>query len=199
MTLNLGEALRYSGILKSAPPGGMALSRTDRANHAEIKLPRKLPRSAVVVASLGFAWTQGDFYVLDPKDPNLAYQSALAGVFKNLDQLSQDLNTHLRYPEDLFAIQADEYKTFHIRVIAVTGDNVVMEPTFDEAIDVVSRRFAGVSQAFCLDTTFQCTMRRGAAPRARIRQEPHRWQSPIKTAARRLDSSRLRSPTRRTT
>jgi uncharacterized membrane protein (UPF0182 family) len=55
------------------------------------------------------------FYVMDPKDPILAaYRRAFPGVFKDLDQLSPDLKLHLRYPEDLFAIQADEYKTFHM-------------------------------------------------------------------------------------
>ena len=45
---------------------------------------------------------------MDPKDPILAaYQRAFPGVFKPLDQLSPDLKAHLRYPEDLFAIQAD--------------------------------------------------------------------------------------------
>ena len=55
------------------------------------------------------------FYVMDPKDPVLAvYRRAFPGVFKDLDQLSADLKKHLRYPEDLFAIQADQYKTFHM-------------------------------------------------------------------------------------
>jgi uncharacterized membrane protein (UPF0182 family) len=55
------------------------------------------------------------FYVMDPKDPILAvYQRAFPGVFKDLDQLSADLKKHLRYPEDLFAVQADQYKTFHM-------------------------------------------------------------------------------------
>jgi uncharacterized membrane protein (UPF0182 family) len=55
------------------------------------------------------------FFVMDPKDPVLAvYRSAFPGVFKNLDQLSPDLKSHLRYPEDIFAIQADEYRTFHM-------------------------------------------------------------------------------------
>ena len=54
-------------------------------------------------------------YVMDPKDPILAvYREAFAGVFKGLDQLSADLHQHLRYPEDLFAVQADQYKTFHM-------------------------------------------------------------------------------------
>jgi uncharacterized membrane protein (UPF0182 family) len=55
------------------------------------------------------------FYIMDPKDPVLgAYRAAFPGVFRTLDQLPPDLKAHLRYPEDLFAIQADEYKTFHM-------------------------------------------------------------------------------------
>ena len=55
------------------------------------------------------------FYVMDPTDPVLAvYRRAFPGVFKDLDRLSADLKQHLRYPEDLFAIQADEYKAFHM-------------------------------------------------------------------------------------
>jgi len=55
------------------------------------------------------------FYVMDLHDPVLAvYRRAFPGVFKDLDQLSADLKKHLRYPEDLFAIQADQYKTFHM-------------------------------------------------------------------------------------
>jgi len=57
------------------------------------------------------------FYVMDPKDPVLAaYRHAFPGVFMDLNQLSADLKTHLRYPEDLFSIQADQYRTFHMTV-----------------------------------------------------------------------------------
>ena len=55
------------------------------------------------------------FYVMDPDDPVLAaYQRAFPGVFKDLNKLSAELKGHLRYPENLFAIQADQYKTFHM-------------------------------------------------------------------------------------
>jgi uncharacterized membrane protein (UPF0182 family) len=55
------------------------------------------------------------FYVMDPEDPILAaYRRAFPDVFQSLDKLSPDLKSHLRYPEDLFAIQSDEYKTFHM-------------------------------------------------------------------------------------
>jgi len=57
------------------------------------------------------------FYSMDPNDPVLAvYCSAFPGVFKDLNRLSADLKTHLRYPEDLFSIQADQYTTFHMTV-----------------------------------------------------------------------------------
>ncbi len=42
------------------------------------------------------------------------HRRAFPGVFKDLDQLSPDLKKHLRYPENLFAIQTDQYKIFHI-------------------------------------------------------------------------------------
>jgi uncharacterized membrane protein (UPF0182 family) len=55
------------------------------------------------------------FYAMNPDDPILAaYSRAFPGVFKDLATLSPDLKAHLRYPEDLFAIQTDEYKTFHM-------------------------------------------------------------------------------------
>ena len=55
------------------------------------------------------------FYVMDPNDPVLAvYRRAFPGVFLDLNQLSADLKAHLRYPEDLFSIQADQYRTFHM-------------------------------------------------------------------------------------
>jgi len=55
------------------------------------------------------------FYVMDPDDPVLAvYRRALPGVFKDLTELSADLKRHLRYPEDLFAIQMTQYETFHM-------------------------------------------------------------------------------------
>ena len=55
------------------------------------------------------------FYVMDPEDPVLAvYRLAFPGVFNDLSELSADLKKHLRYPEDLFTVQADQYRTFHM-------------------------------------------------------------------------------------
>ena len=55
------------------------------------------------------------FFIMDPKDPVLdVYRHAFPGVFKDLTELSAGLKLHLRYPQDLFAIQATEYSTFHM-------------------------------------------------------------------------------------
>jgi len=55
------------------------------------------------------------FYMMDPQDPVLkVYRQAFPGVFKDLRELSPDLKLHLRYPQDLFGIQAAQYQTFHM-------------------------------------------------------------------------------------
>jgi uncharacterized membrane protein (UPF0182 family) len=55
------------------------------------------------------------FYVADPHDPVIdVYRQAFPGVFKPLKDLSEDMRSHLRYPEDLFDIQADMYRTYHM-------------------------------------------------------------------------------------
>lgn len=55
------------------------------------------------------------FYVMDPDDPVLGvYRRAFPGVFRDLDELSPDLKPHLRYPQDLFAVQMRQYMTFHM-------------------------------------------------------------------------------------
>jgi uncharacterized membrane protein (UPF0182 family) len=59
-------------------------------------------------------------YVIDPQDPVLAlYRRAMPGAFKDLADMPQDLKAHLRYPEDLFAIQADIYRTYHMTAAQV--------------------------------------------------------------------------------
>ncbi len=55
------------------------------------------------------------FYMMDPQDPVLkVYRQAFPAVFKDLSELSPDLKLHLRYPQNLFGIQAAQYQTFHM-------------------------------------------------------------------------------------
>jgi uncharacterized membrane protein (UPF0182 family) len=60
------------------------------------------------------------FYVMDPNDPVLGvYRNAWPDVFKDQSEISPDLKRHLRYPEDLFNIQADTYRTYHMTDVQV--------------------------------------------------------------------------------
>ena len=54
------------------------------------------------------------FYIADPGDPIIqAYNRAYPGVFKDLDEMPHELQTHLRYPRDLFYIQMQIYAKYH--------------------------------------------------------------------------------------
>jgi uncharacterized protein len=55
------------------------------------------------------------FYVADPTDPIIAtYRRIFPGLFQPLDAMPSDLRQHIRYPEDLFLIQALEYRAYHM-------------------------------------------------------------------------------------
>jgi uncharacterized protein len=55
-------------------------------------------------------------YIIDPGDPLIrTYASIFPGLFKPIDQMPPDLRSHLRYPEDLFRIQAHLYATYHMQ------------------------------------------------------------------------------------
>ena len=56
-------------------------------------------------------------YAFDETDPLLrAWRRAFPGLFLTRSVIPPDLQAHLRYPEDLFSIQADRYAAYHIVV-----------------------------------------------------------------------------------
>jgi uncharacterized membrane protein (UPF0182 family) len=56
-----------------------------------------------------------ELYTVNEDDPVLQmYQQAFPDLFKSLDELSDGLESHLRYPEELFNIQIDKYNTYHM-------------------------------------------------------------------------------------
>ena len=56
-----------------------------------------------------------DFYLIDPRDPIAAtYQRIFPSLFKPFTAMPADLQKHIRYPEDLFLIQARLYQTYHM-------------------------------------------------------------------------------------
>ncbi len=55
------------------------------------------------------------FYIADPDDPIIrVYAKAFPGMFRPLGEMPKDLQSHIRYPEDLFRIQALMYARFHM-------------------------------------------------------------------------------------
>ena len=56
-----------------------------------------------------------DFYVLDSTDPILAtYQKIFPDLFQGADAMPTAVREHIRYPHDLFSIQAQMYRTYHM-------------------------------------------------------------------------------------
>lgn len=86
------------------------------------------------------------FYLNDPSDPMIqVYNKIYPGVFQPLSAMPDDLRRHIRYPEDLFTMQAQVYATFHMldpqvfynkedlwRIPALSKDNgeAVVEPYY---------------------------------------------------------------------
>lgn len=55
------------------------------------------------------------FYVADPKDPIVqTYQRIYPGLFTSYEEMPSELRLHVRYPEDLFNLQAELYMTYHM-------------------------------------------------------------------------------------
>jgi len=56
------------------------------------------------------------FYVTDPEDALIrTYQSIFPELFVPSEQMPESLRVHLRYPEDMFNIQASVYQSYHMR------------------------------------------------------------------------------------
>jgi uncharacterized membrane protein (UPF0182 family) len=55
------------------------------------------------------------FYVFDDRDPIVrAYRRMLPEFFKDRSEMPENLRRHIRYPEDLFTVQAEMYGTYHM-------------------------------------------------------------------------------------
>ncbi|MCF8001937.1 MAG: UPF0182 family protein [Halanaerobiales bacterium] len=87
-----------------------------------------------------------DFYVVDDQDPIAqTYQKIFPEIFVDGDQMPDSLRKHIRYPQDLFKIQANLYSTYHMKDPVVfynkedlwnipnenySGNTVKMEPYY---------------------------------------------------------------------
>ncbi|MBR0714480.1 UPF0182 family protein [Bradyrhizobium liaoningense] len=61
-----------------------------------------------------------DFYLMDTGDPVVAtYQRIFPNLFKPFSVMPADMQKHIRYPEDLFLIQAQLYQAYHMEAADV--------------------------------------------------------------------------------
>ena len=89
------------GSVQRSPQSGLA----DNDNYVRNSV------KAVVDAYTG----EATFYVVDEQDPILrAWRGAFPDLFTSLSEMPEELQEHLRYPEDLFRIQTDVYSKYRL-------------------------------------------------------------------------------------
>lgn len=55
------------------------------------------------------------YYLADPADPiALTYGKIFPGLLTPMEEMPEDLKRHVRYPEDLFSVQMEMFRTYHI-------------------------------------------------------------------------------------
>ena len=60
------------------------------------------------------------FYVFDPQDPLIrTYERLFPGMFVPASQMPDALRQHVRYPEDFFKIQAQQFATYHVTDVSL--------------------------------------------------------------------------------
>jgi hypothetical protein len=60
------------------------------------------------------------FYVIDKADPIIqSYMEIFPDLFRSIDEMPESLRSHIRYPRDLFDIQAAMYRSYHMQDVQV--------------------------------------------------------------------------------
>jgi len=60
------------------------------------------------------------FYMVDQEDPIIkTYANIFPDLFRPFEEMPDDLKRHVRYPRDLFDIQVDTYRTYHMEDVQV--------------------------------------------------------------------------------
>jgi uncharacterized protein len=55
-------------------------------------------------------------YIADPADPIIrTYSAIFPGLFKPLDDMPASIRAHVRYPRDLFSVQAERFTQYHMQ------------------------------------------------------------------------------------
>lgn len=65
-----------------------------------------------------------NFYVTDPDDPIIqTYANAFPGLFHSFDEMPPSLQEHVRYPVDLFSVQTEQFRKYHMVDVQVFFNN----------------------------------------------------------------------------
>jgi uncharacterized protein len=128
-----------------------------------------------------------DFYLMDSVDPIAAtYQRIFPGLFKPFAAMPAGLQRHIRYPEDLFLIQARIYQAYHMEAADVFYNR--------EDLWQFPRQPGGGGTAMMAPYYIIMRLPRGAAGRV-LPHAPHGAEPPRqhdRVARRALRSARLR-------
>ena len=91
-----------------------AYTTTDRYPYSTPQSGVNYLRNSVKIVVDAYNGTM-TYFVFDPEDPLLrTYQAAYPSLFTPRDKMPQALLDHLRYPEDLFNVQAEVYSSYHV-------------------------------------------------------------------------------------
>jgi len=82
-----------------------------------------------------------DFYIAEPDDPLIqTYQKIFPGLFRPMDEMPEGLQSHVRYPQDLFEIQIERYRRYHMTTPRVFYNNEDLWTRPREQYDTQSQR-----------------------------------------------------------
>jgi len=107
-----------------------AYTTTDNYPYSENVNTNELPSSSGLPSSFNYIRNSVDvvtnaytgkmtFYVTDPNDPIIkTYERAFPGMYTPESKMSSALKAQIRYPKDLFAIQALMYGKYHVTSVA---------------------------------------------------------------------------------
>lgn len=81
-----------------------------------------------------------NFYIFDEEDPIInTYASIYNGLFKSKSELPSGLETHMRYPQDYFDLQASVYQKYHV-------DNPVVFYNGEDVWDIATEKYMDAVQ-----------------------------------------------------
>jgi uncharacterized protein len=96
-----------------------AYTTTDRVPYSQPGGHLNYLRNAVKVVVDAYDGSM-TFYVFDPADPLLrTYARIFPGMFKPAAAMPTALRSHVRYPQDLFRIQAQLFATYHVTDVSL--------------------------------------------------------------------------------